>query len=508
MLVDSHKKRAGLAATIAVLAIVLSGASGASCTGDCDGDGTVTINEVITMVNVTLDGSNAVTCTAGDANDDNAITVDEILAAVNAALSGCAQQTPTPTPTFVPGTCGDPAIRASEPLCALDEQTTTCDFLIREHCLLPYPSSVFLAPDSTTPTGWRMHYVRETMPVNIHNSRVDPTDWNTLDGFSPGSLIEALFPEGVDGVASNLPPITNIEHSLDGDSPTVIINAETGEHILHFAELDAQAASPATQMLLIRPGIRLHESTRYIVAIRGLKNLQGNPIAAQHAFQILRDNLDTPVRTIAARRPQMEDIFTKLEQAGVSRDDLILAWDFVTASTESLTSRALSVRDQGLTANGRGAPRFTVTSVEGTLQQPYSDQIFRRIHGTYTVPLFMTSAQPPAMYNLDANGIPKQNGTAVAPFTVTIPLSLVNGDALPRRGRAMVYGHGLLGSGETEITIDHLQRLQSNYGFVIGATDWIGLSASDIPNTLKVISDLSNFPQIPDRLQQAMLNTK
>src|SRR6185295_19070059 len=105
--------------------------------------------------------------------------------------------------------------------------------------------------------------------------------------------------------------------------------------------------------------------------------------------------------------------------------------------------RALSLRDQGLAANGPGAPPFTITSVEGTLEAPYNDKLFRRIRGTYTVPLFMTTNQPGGHYNLDANGVPKQvisadctalkvpyacctgsgtgNCTATAPFTVTIP---------------------------------------------------------------------------------------
>ncbi len=497
------------AAGVALLLNTMPAAGHAVCIGDCDNTGQVTVGELITMVNIALGNAPVTSCAAGDSDGDGTITVDEILKAVTAALDGCnAEPTPTPTP-FVPGTCSDPAVQASEPLCALDSLTYTCDFLIQEHCLLPYPSSVFLKADATTPTGFRMNYPREGMPTNDRGIKVDPTDWNTLDGFSPGAMMEAVFPEGVDMVASNVAPITNMPRSLDADSPTVIINANTGEHILHFAELDVslhEFGVPPTGMVLIRPGIRLHEATRYIVAIRGLKDPQGNPIAPRHAFQILRDNLDTPVQTINARRPQMEDIFTKLAQAGVARNDLLLAWDFVTASSESLTSRALSTRDQGLAANGPGAPPFTVTSMEGTLDAPYSDQIFRRIRGFYTVPLFMTSKSPPAMFNFDANGVPKQNGTAQAPFTVTIPLFLVTGDGPPRQGRPAVYGHGLLGSGEGEVTAGNLQTLQSKYGFVLGATDWIGLSDNDVPNTLKIIADLSNFRQMPDRLQQAFLN--
>ena len=61
----------------------------APCTGDCKGNGQVTVDEILTMVNIALGNAAATTCQAGDANDDNEITVDEILAAVNNALNGC-----------------------------------------------------------------------------------------------------------------------------------------------------------------------------------------------------------------------------------------------------------------------------------------------------------------------------------------------------------------------------------------------------------------------------------
>jgi hypothetical protein len=62
----------------------------APCTGDCDGDGTVTIAELIRLVNLALGTSGSMPCAAGDVNGDGAITVNEIVAAVNGALTGCA----------------------------------------------------------------------------------------------------------------------------------------------------------------------------------------------------------------------------------------------------------------------------------------------------------------------------------------------------------------------------------------------------------------------------------
>ncbi|MFI5398487.1 MAG: hypothetical protein ACHQ9S_23390 [Candidatus Binatia bacterium] len=73
------------------------------CTGDCNGDGQVTVDEILTMVNIALGNAPLADCEAGDANSDHKITVDEILAAVNYALSGCpAQPSPTATNHVVP----------------------------------------------------------------------------------------------------------------------------------------------------------------------------------------------------------------------------------------------------------------------------------------------------------------------------------------------------------------------------------------------------------------------
>jgi hypothetical protein len=64
-------------------------AAGPACVGDCGGDGSVTVDEIITMVNIALGESELVQCPAGDASGDGQITVDEIITAVNNALDGC-----------------------------------------------------------------------------------------------------------------------------------------------------------------------------------------------------------------------------------------------------------------------------------------------------------------------------------------------------------------------------------------------------------------------------------
>jgi hypothetical protein len=91
-----------LAATLAVATLRPAGAV-AACVGDCGDDGAVTVNELITMVNIDLGGGDVSACLAGDADGDQAIGINEIIAGVNNALNGCGgSSTLTPTPTFTP----------------------------------------------------------------------------------------------------------------------------------------------------------------------------------------------------------------------------------------------------------------------------------------------------------------------------------------------------------------------------------------------------------------------
>jgi hypothetical protein len=63
-----------------------------TCVGDCNADGEVTVDEILSLVNIALGEAAVSQCEAGDGNDDGEITVDEILTAVNNALQGCLQE--------------------------------------------------------------------------------------------------------------------------------------------------------------------------------------------------------------------------------------------------------------------------------------------------------------------------------------------------------------------------------------------------------------------------------
>jgi len=63
------------------------------CTGDCNADNTVTINELLSGVNISLGAADMSSCPDFDRNGDGRVSVDELIAAVTSALDGCTRQT-------------------------------------------------------------------------------------------------------------------------------------------------------------------------------------------------------------------------------------------------------------------------------------------------------------------------------------------------------------------------------------------------------------------------------
>jgi YVTN family beta-propeller protein len=74
------------------IASVPNGCDAPVCEGDCDGDGDVTVDELLTAVNINLRNGPFGACPAFDTGSNGHVPIDALLRAVNNALSGC----PTP----------------------------------------------------------------------------------------------------------------------------------------------------------------------------------------------------------------------------------------------------------------------------------------------------------------------------------------------------------------------------------------------------------------------------
>ena len=62
---------------------------GTTCVGDCNRDGAVAINELITGVNISLGSRPISDCPAFDSNDNGQVAISELIRAVNNSLDGC-----------------------------------------------------------------------------------------------------------------------------------------------------------------------------------------------------------------------------------------------------------------------------------------------------------------------------------------------------------------------------------------------------------------------------------
>jgi len=79
--------------------IAIAAAEADACDGDCNGNGIVTVEELITAVTIALGAGASSQCAAADRNGNGAVSVAELIGGVGHALRGCpATATPSPSP--------------------------------------------------------------------------------------------------------------------------------------------------------------------------------------------------------------------------------------------------------------------------------------------------------------------------------------------------------------------------------------------------------------------------
>jgi hypothetical protein len=435
-----------------------------------------------------------------------------------------------------------------------------CDPLDPSLCLFPFPNDAFTVADDATDTGRRIAFADSAMPRNGTDATVaevggegkpvDPTEWNRNDGFSPGSPVFTFVPgldlhrtwgtrdRAVSEAGPNEPGyFDHRDHLADiglyqrPDAPIVILDADTGERHPFWSELDQHpGATDDRRALILRPARNFEEGHRYVVALRNLKDADGDTIPAGATFAAYRDGTADD-----ARAAHMEELFATLADAGIARDDLHLAWDFTVASGRNLAERMLTIRDD---AFGRvlgdtdladrqvagAAPGFTIDGVEER-DDTWTDsrgvsrtQRVRRVDGRVTVPNYLDRPQqteghvkgndlpfdPPVPLSrfyvdpLGGDDLPDQHpveSVVEVPFTCDVPVG--EGASF-----GTLYGHGLLGTRDQIGDVKWPRR----FGFAGCGVDWWGMSINDLPTVAAILADLSHFPSLADRSQQGFLN--
>jgi hypothetical protein len=414
----------------------------------------------------------------------------------------------------------------------VQEVAAVCDPIDQSDCLLPWPNNYFSAADASTTTGIRLNVSPLATPRNAAGTPLDPTDWNRLDGFSPGSQI-VTHVAGMDNPQAfkntNPPTNINIGRSLKKTSPVIVLDATTGKlwpawsELDRSRDLDGNPPPPERTALLIHPAKNFAEGHRYIVALRNMRNSGGTVIPAQPVFAAFLAGEGQP----ASRQSHYDtDIFPQLRAASINVSSLYLAWDFTVASQDSLSEPILSMRTDALaklgdTTPGDGvvngsAPQFVIntTPCTVTIGVPPANctgassdpRVLVHVDGYVAVPCYLNAPGCPSgsrfqyLTPSDVTPTPIPGNVYDAHFECNIPIGAARGETF----RVAMVGHGLFGSAD-EINSDKYYGL-GQYGVMSCAMDEIGMAEEDIPNALASLADLSDFPTIPDRLQQGMID--
>lgn len=80
----------------------VAGVAPAACASDCNGDGVVLVNELVTAVSIALGVVALSTCPGADVDGDGQLSIAELIDAVSDALFGCGVSPPTPAPSATP----------------------------------------------------------------------------------------------------------------------------------------------------------------------------------------------------------------------------------------------------------------------------------------------------------------------------------------------------------------------------------------------------------------------
>jgi hypothetical protein len=444
-------------------------------------------------------------------------------------------------------------LAADAGLCAKPARST-CDPLDPAICLQPFPDNYYTRPDASTATGLRLDFPLAGMPPNKAGVPVDPTDINRGDGFSPGGLIVTKIP-GVDTPAAfektGFVPETDLRDYSRPDQPVVVYDTTTHERWPIWAELDSNPTTVAPYQaangigginlnptntgpvnLIVRPAKNFTPGHTYVVAFRNLKDAGGGPVEAQAPFRTCRDGLPTTDPALLYRCDELNrNVFPELARDGISRKGLYLAWDFTIASEQSITGRALQIRNDAFrrlgdtdladrSLDGSASPTVEVTHAcgggytdcstsagDGLPPQP-GPGVYRYVDGFIKdVPCYLNQngCPPTSYFDFNPDGTVKFNPgfTTDVPFRCLIPASANDGGAADP-GPVSLFGHGLLGS---YAQISFVAELADRNDQTMCGTNWFGFSAGDlIPGVVPVMSDLSGFHKIVDRMQQGFVN--
>lgn len=356
------------------------------------------------------------------------------------ALWGC-------TPSVVDR---EPGVRAP--------RTAPCDDLDPTECLLPWPSSRFLALDETTTTGVRVHVDSASLPI------VDRVDYvNQADGFSRVSGVAVGFSGRIDPSSVSWDPAA----SLSATAPLQVLVAspdapDYAARVPFRTEIrDGSNLSDGERDLLIgRPAAVMAPNTDHVAVVLDTVGAEA-PRAVQVALGLVDPDGDDELALAAYHAPTRQVLL----DAGVDATRVVRVWDFTTRSAGDATYRMHAMIDALNAAQGALGVEFDTVSTVG------NTDIAVIVKGRLTgAPNFLDEN---GFLVLDETGAPTVLGTTEVPFRIMVPAG--TGDY-----KVALYGHGTGGDMTDNLFDEELGQI----GVAKVATRFQGWTGDDFVGTL------------------------
>ncbi|MCO4743335.1 MAG: hypothetical protein KC912_01015 [Proteobacteria bacterium] len=304
-------------------------------------------------------------------------------------------------------------------------------------------------------------------------------------GFSPGQT-SVIWLDAVD--ASTLP---SWRAPTPGEGGVQLYDRTDERFLPVFAELDAHETAAERPGLLIRPLEALKDGHDIAVVV--------HTSAAERpaAFDLL---LERPHDEDLALSEAAHATLADLESAGLSSDDVAVAWSFPVGRAVAPLSTAL---DQ-VELDGEYSLDLIREFDAGDRVGPFT---LRNAEGSFRVQDFLVDD---LVLDLQDDGsVPASTAVTDASLWVHVPMSVRDADAgsVP----VMIFGHGIfgepanyLGTSDTSAVL----QLADELGVIAVGTTWRGLEADDRLEALEVAGDFGRIPQITDRLVQGHVNQR
>ncbi|HUQ03142.1 MAG TPA: hypothetical protein VM261_11655 [Kofleriaceae bacterium] len=388
--------------------------------------------------------------------------------------------------------------------CGGDEITVDvppeCNPLQGGACLAPWPPMTYEKLDDVSITGVKLDIPVGAIPASAASGTpFDPTRINKRSGYSPATQIIAHF--GVPLDTSSLAGVGDIAKSVMASSPTVLFEVGQGELVPHIAEVDANVTDlqQDRQALYIRPAARLRAGAWYIVAIKKtLKAADGSDIAVPDGFRAIVEGKTTSNARLEAMREQFDGaIFPMLESQGIAKDDLLLAWQFHTATDDEMRGDLLAARDAAATFQGTGGANLQLSDI--VVENNPRAGIAKKVLFRFESP----NVRDENGLLRDASGNPEVRGVTTTRGVALVPECATTAAKAP----ITVFGHGFFG-GIEESGGGYLQSFAVRTCRIIIGTDWRGMMRDDSAEVIFALGDLQRGQPFGERIVQGMVDVE